>query len=106
MGNLLIAKGLILTCRTGISEGSSLLPITNVPPISESISGSTRGSGRSGGAGTVVATCGTAEDVTASDGDVAFGAAGTVVGVDRGVTGGAVGVGAACGADRIGSAGG
>src|SRR5262245_26270126 len=101
MGNLLMEKGLIVTCRTGISEGSSLLPIKNVPPVSETISGSTRGSGRSAGGGTVVATCGAAGDVTASDDDVALGAAGAV---DLGATGGAVGAGAACGVGCIGSA--
>ena len=39
MGNLLIAKGLIVTRCIGFSEGSSSLPIANVPPGIETISG-------------------------------------------------------------------
>ena len=40
MGNLLIAKGLIVTRWIGFSEGSSSLPIANVPPGIDTISGS------------------------------------------------------------------
>ena len=39
MGNLLIAKDLIVTRWIGFSEGSSSLPIANVPPGIETISG-------------------------------------------------------------------
>src|SRR6516165_10456199 len=39
MGNLLIAKGLIVTRCIGFSEGSSSLPIANVPPGIDTISG-------------------------------------------------------------------
>src|SRR6516164_4176825 len=38
-GNLLIAKGLIVTRCIGFSEGSSSLPIANVPPGIDTISG-------------------------------------------------------------------
>ena len=39
MGNLLIAKGLIVTRCIGFSEGSSSLPIANVPPGIDTIAG-------------------------------------------------------------------
>src|SRR6516165_2625373 len=39
MGNLLIAKGLTVTRWIGFSEGSSPLPMENVPPGIETISG-------------------------------------------------------------------
>src|SRR5580704_12682776 len=39
MGNLLIAKGLIVTRWIGFSEGSSSLPIENDPPGIDTISG-------------------------------------------------------------------
>jgi hypothetical protein len=39
VGNLLIAKGLIVTRWIGFSEGSSSLPIANVPPGIDTISG-------------------------------------------------------------------
>ena len=43
--DLLMANGLIETLWIGASERSRLLPIANVPPGSDTISGSARGSG-------------------------------------------------------------
>jgi hypothetical protein len=80
MGNLLISKDLIVTRWTGFSEGSSSLPIANVPPGIDTISGisgSCAEIGAVAGAGDVLSLVLSSAPI----GAVAGGAIGAVAGV-------------------------
>jgi hypothetical protein len=73
IGNLLIAKGLIVTRWIGFSERSSSLPMANVPPGTDTISGIS--------CGVIGATAGVRDELSLGTSTGTRAGAGTVDGV-------------------------